>query len=119
MGKMYRARYVNEGALKALEIIKEAAVCYHYCRALPTNSIVDSTQAKHDLRLTEIGLRWCMHHSKLTPEDGIIVGASSAAQLKQNCEDSEKGPLPEDVVSALDEAARVLAAYGDAPPYWR
>jgi aflatoxin B1 aldehyde reductase len=60
-----------------------------------------------------------VHHSQLTPEDGIILGASSAAQLKQNCEDCEKGPLPQDVVAALDEAARVFVAHGNAPTYWR
>lgn len=57
------------------------------------------------------------HHSVLTPEDGIILGASSAAQLQQNCEDSEKGPLPEEVVKALDDAYKLVGA--DAPPYWR
>lgn len=67
--------------------------------------------------MTEIALRWLQHHSVLTPQDGIILGASSAKQLEQNCEDSEKGPLPEDVVQALDEAAKI--AIGDVPTYWR
>lgn len=74
-------------------------------------------QEKHELRLTEIALRWCQHHSALTPEDGIILGASSAAQLKQNLEDSEKGPLPEDILKALDEARLIVGA--SAPTYWR
>lgn len=74
-------------------------------------------QEKHNLRLTEIALRWLQHHSALTPEDGVILGASSAAQLEQNCTDSEKSPLPEDVVAAVDEAAKIVGA--DAPPYWR
>ena len=68
MAKMYRARYFNEGYFKALESLKSIA-------------------EKHNLRLTEIGLRWCQHHSLLTPSDGIILGASSNEQLKQNCED--------------------------------
>lgn len=60
------------------------------------------------MRLTEIALRWCQHHSVLTPEDGIIIGASSKEQLEQNCVDSAKGPLPDDVVKALDEACRLV-----------
>lgn len=72
---------------------------------------------KHDLRLTEIALRWCEHHSVLTPEDGIILGASSAAQLEQNCSDCEKGPLPAEVVDALDEAYKIVGVH--APTYWR
>ncbi len=74
-------------------------------------------QEKHQLRLTEIALRWCQHHSALTPEDGIILGASSVAQLKQNLKDSEKGPLPEDILKALDEARLIVGA--SAPTYWR
>lgn len=74
-------------------------------------------QDKHGLRMTEIALRWMQHHSVLAPTDGIILGASSAAQLEQNCADSEKGPLPDDVVAALDEAYKVVGF--DAPSYWR
>lgn len=74
-------------------------------------------QEKHNLRLTEVALRWCQHHSVLTPSDGIILGASSAKQLEQNCKDSGKGPLPEEVVAALDKARRIVGL--DVPPYWR
>jgi len=83
--KMYRARYVKESYLNALKDIKAVG-------------------DKHGLRLTEIGLRWCQHHSALTPSDGVILGASSAEQLETNCIDSAKGPLPADVVEALDKA---------------
>ncbi|TFK92408.1 Aldo/keto reductase [Polyporus arcularius HHB13444] len=98
MGKMYRARYLKSGYFDALNYLKPIA-------------------EKHQLRLTEIALRWCQHHSMLTPEDGIILGASSAGQLKQNLEDSEKGPLPEEIIQALDEARLIVGA--SAPTYWR
>ncbi|KAL0946948.1 hypothetical protein HGRIS_013107 [Hohenbuehelia grisea] len=100
MGPMYRDRYLKAGYFEALKPLKEVA-------------------EKHNLRLTEIALRWCQHHSILTPEDGVILGASSAAQLEQNCQDSAKGPLPDDVVDALDEACRVVIAHGSTPLYWR
>ncbi|KAG9125937.1 hypothetical protein FRC07_005515 [Ceratobasidium sp. 392] len=98
MAKMYRDRYAKENYFSALESLKAVA-------------------AAHNLRLTEIALRWCQHHSALTPEDGVIIGASSAAQLEQNCVDSAKGPLPEEVVAALDAAWDKVGA--DCPPYWR
>lgn len=79
VGQYYRARYLREGYFRALESLK---------------TVADA----HGLRLTEIALRWCQHHSALLPSDGIILGASSAEQMQQNCEDSEKGPLPEEVV---------------------
>lgn len=49
----------------------------------------------------------------------MILGASSAAQLEQNCADSEKGPLPQEVVDALDEACQIVRAQGSTPTYWR
>ncbi|EJD05990.1 Aldo/keto reductase [Fomitiporia mediterranea MF3/22] len=98
MGTMYRNRYFKDGFFQALPLIKEVA-------------------DKHGLRLTEIALRWMQHHSALSPSDGVILGASSAAQLEQNCVDSEKGPLPQDVVQTLDEAYKVVGF--DSPAYWR
>ncbi|PIL23923.1 hypothetical protein GSI_13674 [Ganoderma sinense ZZ0214-1] len=98
LGAMYRARYLKHGYFDALNYLKPIA-------------------EKHQLRLTEIALRWVQHHSVLTPQDGVILGASSVAQLEQNLEDSEKGPLPKEVVKALDEARLIVGA--SAPTYWR
>jgi aflatoxin B1 aldehyde reductase len=53
----------------------------------------------------------------LNESDGVILGASSAKQLEQNCLDSEKGPLPEEVLQALDEAKRIVGE--DVPRHWR
>ncbi|KAF8344214.1 Aldo/keto reductase [Cantharellus anzutake] len=85
LGPRYRARYLKNAYLSALEGLKPVA-------------------EKHGLRLTEIALRWVQHHSILKPEDGVILGASSAAQLRQNLEDSAKGPLAQEVVEAVDKA---------------
>ncbi|KIY45552.1 Aldo/keto reductase [Fistulina hepatica ATCC 64428] len=99
-GVLYRNRYIKSGFFDALDVVKVAA-------------------EKHNLRLTEIALRWVQWHGVLTPEDGVILGASSAAQLEQNCQDSAAGPLPEDVLAALDEANKIVLRSGDAPTYWR
>jgi len=98
MANMYRDRYFRSAYFEALELIKPVA-------------------EKHGLRLTEIALRWCQHHSLLSPNDGVILGASSASQLEQNIEDSDKGPLPQELVVALDEAW--LKVKANAPTYWR
>lgn len=102
-GKMYQDRYFKQSVLDALAIIEPAA-------------------KKHGIPLIEVALRWCVHHSKLKMrtaggDDGIILGISSFQQLEQNVEACEKGPLPEEVVKALDEAWE--RARGDAPTYWR
>ncbi|EJU05759.1 Aldo/keto reductase [Dacryopinax primogenitus] len=96
--KMYRERYVKETYINALKDIKTVG-------------------DKHGLRLTEIALRWCQHHSALTPKNGVILGASSAEQLEMNCTDSAKGPLPADVVEALDKGWTNVGP--SAPLYWR
>ncbi|KAF9264722.1 Aldo keto reductase [Marasmius fiardii PR-910] len=100
LAEMYRARYLKSGYFEALEYLKGVV-------------------AEHDLSLTEIALRWCQHHSVLTPEDGIVIGASSTEQLEKNCKDSAKGPLPEPVVKALDAAHKMVLSSGDLPRYWR
>lgn len=98
LGKMYQERYFRPAYFEALEKIKAVA-------------------DKHGLRLTEIALRWCQHHSELTAKDGVIIGATSAKQLEENCSDSEKGPLPNEVLDVLDAAWEAIG--GTSPLYWR
>lgn len=85
-------------------------------------AIIEPVAKKHNIPLIEVGLRWCIHHSKLRTRskggnDGLILGISSYNQLEQNVEACEKGPLPEEVVEALDRVWD--RARGDAPTYLR
>lgn len=48
--------------------------------------------------------------------DGVVIGVSSYDQLESNLKDLEKGPLPEEVVKALDEAW--LITKPTTPNYW-
>jgi aflatoxin B1 aldehyde reductase len=99
-GKMYRDRYFKDANFEALRIIQPVV-------------------EKNGLTLIETAFRWLVHHSKLNitdGNDGIIIGVSSLTQLKQNLELLEKGPLPEEVVKALDEAW--LVAKSTTAPYW-
>lgn len=102
-GAMYRERYFKDATFQALKIVEEAA-------------------QKHNLTLVETALRWCVHHSELKTRvkggnDGVIIGVSSFSQLEVNLANLEKGPLPDDVVKALDEAW--LVAKATAPTYFR
>lgn len=93
LSTMYRSRYGSDAAFDALDIIRAAA-------------------KKHDLTEAECALRWLSHHSQLSKDKGdkIIIGASSLKQLEQNLEDLNKGPLPEDVVEAMEQAWVVYKA---------
>ena len=98
-GKMYRQRYWNDTFFNALDILRPVA-------------------KKHGLTEAECALRWMTNHSLLKREhgDAIIIGASNAKQLEQNLVDLEKGPLPEEVVQALDQAWET--SRGASWKYW-
>ncbi|KAF2493597.1 aflatoxin B1 aldehyde reductase member 2 [Lophium mytilinum] len=89
MGAMYRARYLKDATFEAIQLLEP---------------VVEG----HGLTMAETALRWCVHHSALKAfppgKDGIIIGVSSFKQLESNVQDLKKGPLPQAVVEALDEA---------------
>ncbi|KAF9159231.1 hypothetical protein DFQ26_006775 [Actinomortierella ambigua] len=66
--------------------------------------VLGKATANEGIPLAEATLRWMRHHSDLTENDGILVGASSLAQLHQNLEALDKGPLPESLVQAFEDA---------------
>jgi 1-deoxyxylulose-5-phosphate synthase len=49
--------------------------------------------------LTDVALNWLLHH---TPTDCIILGASSEAQLHENLDAFDKGPLPDEFLTVAD-----------------
>ncbi|KJZ73164.1 hypothetical protein HIM_07361 [Hirsutella minnesotensis 3608] len=100
MGSMYRQRYFREETFRSMQVIETA---------------VD----KHGLTMIETALRWMVHHSKLRindGNDGILIGVSSVQQLENNLDNLEKGPLPEEIVQALDEAWAI--SKGTSTNYW-
>jgi aflatoxin B1 aldehyde reductase len=99
-GRLYRDRYFRDTTFRALQIIEQAV-------------------EKAGLTMIETALRWVLHHSALKVKDGndgIIVGVSSIEQLDANLTHLEKGPLPEELVKALDEAWAINKA--DTTVYW-
>lgn len=102
LGPIFRDIYFKESTFQALEVIQGAA-------------------EKHHLTVAEVALRWLVHHSALRTaakggNDGVIIGISKIEQLDQNIQDMRKGPLPEEVVEALEKAW--LIAKGTASDPW-
>ncbi|GIF69748.1 hypothetical protein Ais01nite_77830 [Asanoa ishikariensis] len=87
-GQEYRARYWNHHYLAAVTELRQA------CLIAGINPV-------------DAVLRWLVHHSALNGDlaDGIILGASSLDQLSQNLDAVSAGPLPPEVVTAIDQAA--------------
>ncbi|KAH9821209.1 NADP-dependent oxidoreductase domain-containing protein [Melampsora americana] len=98
-GVMYRERYFRNSYFKALEILK------------------DALKDHPDISLVSVAARWLQHHSALKPQDGIIFGASSVDQIEMNCTESEGGPLPDNILAAVDLAWETVKA--ECPLYWR
>ncbi|KAM0546932.1 hypothetical protein ACHAPJ_010590 [Fusarium lateritium] len=105
-GKRYRDRFFKDATFKALEFIEPVV-------------------QKHNLTLAEVAFRWIVHHSSIKlngikegGNDGILVGVSNLTQLQDNLDNIEKGPLPEGVVHALDEAWIGITKATSAT-YWR
>ena len=98
-GKLYRNHYWNDAYLDALAEIRRSC-------------------EDHGLDPISAALRWLTHHSQLKAErnDGVIIGASSLEQLRQNLTALTEGPLPTDVLTAIDDAA--LKAQPKWPPYF-
>ncbi|KAK5992305.1 Aldo-keto reductase [Cladobotryum mycophilum] len=100
LGTMYRSRYFKDSTFNALKVVETA---------------IEAA----GLTMLETALRWTVHHSALKIKDGndgIIIGVSSVEQLESNLVDLEKGPLPNEVVEALDEAWKIAKA--DSIVYW-
>ena len=58
-----------------------------------------------------------MHHSPLEEADGIILGASSEAQMEQNLKACEGAALPQTVVDCFAEISSEYKAAGKDEMY--
>lgn len=60
--------------------------------------------SQHGISGQAAALRWVAHHGALKPElgDSILFAASSIAQLEENLDFFEAGPLPAELVLALE-----------------
>ena len=99
----YLPRFYTAENRKAVELIRKAC-------------------EKEGISMVEASYRWLLRHSALRPsKDGILLGASSLAQLDENLAScaaaAEKGPLSDELLAAFDEAWRITKA--GAFPYWR
>lgn len=84
-GQLHRGRYWNDAMFDALDILRPVA-------------------RKYNLTESECGLRWLAHHSQMKKDlgDAVIVGASSTKHLEENLIALEQGPLPQEVIEAID-----------------
>lgn len=112
----YQERYWKRELFSALDAVRSA--CEQY----------EAGTSGAPLPMAEAAIRWLSHHSMLRGTahrhgcigsgvggDGVILGASSVAQLEANLRACQAGPLPPPVVAAWEEAWE--AARESAPRY--
>lgn len=98
-GKLHRGRYWNDAMFDALDILRPVA-------------------KKHGLTESQCALRWLSHHSQMKRElgDAVIIGASSTRHLEGNLNALDEGPLPEEVIEAIEVGWERIR--GPALKYW-
>ncbi|KAK8054664.1 hypothetical protein PG994_009731 [Apiospora phragmitis] len=75
---------------------------------------MDKALEPHGLTKTDVAMRWLAFHFQLGPDDAIIFGASKIAQARQTVAAVTQGPLPDDVVVALDDVWKALIVAWDS-----
>lgn len=131
---MYRKRYFKDTTFAALAIIEPAVQaagltmvetalrwCLHHSAlrvgGTPAGARVNSANDAPAKAGEEAAQKPELSAGMTRPgADGIIIGVSSQAQLEANLAACAKGPLPDEVVAALDEAW--AACKGNQPNYW-
>ncbi|KAJ7650790.1 NADP-dependent oxidoreductase domain-containing protein [Roridomyces roridus] len=96
-----RDKYWNEPHFAALDVLRPVI-------------------AVHGMSESEAALRWLAHHSALKNElgDKVILGVSGKGHLEENLVALEKGPLPADVVQALEKGWEYTRAVAESSNYF-
>merc|ERR1711879_798992 len=105
-GALYKARYSKQPVFDGIAVLIKAL-----------DEVNAGAPADKAISFVDMSLRWLLHHSMLTKDDGIILGFSKPEQLSGNLKAWTGGPLPESLVEACDLAAEIAKPV--AEPYFR
>lgn len=61
-----------------------------------------------NITMPQVAMRWLAYHSLLGENDGIILGATRAEQVRQNVDAIGQGPLPQEVVDKIAAVREVI-----------
>lgn len=73
---------------------------------------ISDAGTKYDATLHSASLRWLAYHSRLSSNDSIVVSASSWWDLEDQIGELVKGPLSEELVNVIEEAAGPMQTRG-------
>lgn len=100
LGAKYSQDYFHDFLFAAADVVKEAAAVY---------GISGHAAA----------LRWTTWHSDLQADlgDAIIIGASSQAQLEENLDILEQGPLPDPLIQVIEGVWEDVRDFEQGPKF--
>ena len=96
-----------DGRFKLYESYRDRYWERSYFEAM--SEIIAACEA-HNVAPAAAALRWLQHHSCLTQNDGVILGASRLNQFKKNINALRQGPLPTGIVAAYDQGWDITRA---------
>ena len=99
-GKIYQERFMLDAHFDGMDIIKKAC-------------------EKEKISCVNAALRWMKHHSVLSGDDAIIIGASKMQHFSANVSALDEGKLPESVVQAYEKAWKIIDDAHAVPKFSR
>jgi len=109
------AVFIRSVYLKGLLLLPAETLPETLASFRPVRRKLSSIAAEGGLSDAEMALRFAMG---LDFADSVIVGAETADQLRANLDMAEKGPLPADVLGAIEEATRKVSDFVLTPGRW-
>lgn len=109
------ALFVRSVYLQGLLIMPEAAIPAALRGVLPVRRRLDSIAQEAGMPLTELALRYVLSQPGVT---SALTGVETVAQLRENLAIAARGPLPKDVLLAIDRATPKLPDTLLTPSLW-
>ena len=69
---------------------------------------LETEARKRKMPMTDIAIRWLVHHSALQDGDGIIIGPTTLEQLENYTRAYAAGLLPDELVKTIDELQSIV-----------
>lgn len=76
-----------------------------------TVEVLKAIEDMHKLTPRAASLRWLAYHSRLRPDDGLILEPATLEELRSDVGEIAKGPLPGDVLKEVDRAWQAEEEY--------
>ncbi|MGV8845306.1 aldo/keto reductase [Tessaracoccus sp.] len=107
--------FVRSIFLQGLLLMPECSIPEHLAPAIPARRALTRVSAESGMSLAELAVRYVLG---LPGDVRPVLGAETVEQVRENVSLAAGGPLPHDVMAAVDEAVGVLPEAVISPRLW-